>query len=89
MMATLKKKIRSFEERMTRIHHSAVRKLKSWCYDHKVNWYNFATAPSDSICVLSRNDYDLSEKRENLEEDFESYFLDQEAYELWSNEENY
>lgn len=89
MMVAHTRKTQSFEERMIRQHHSDVRELKSWCYDHKVNWYNFTTAPSDSICVLSRNEYDLHEKRVSLEEDSESYFLDQEAYELWCDGEDY
>ena len=82
------KRVQSVEERMKREHHANIRKLKDWCYDNKVNWYDFSTAPADSICVLSRNEYDLFEKRSNIEEDDECYFLDQETYELWDNGED-
>lgn len=80
----------SLDARNLRKYHSEVRKFKEWCYNHDdIDWFTFDTANPDCICVLSRNEYDLHEYRRNIEEDSESYFLSEEDYDTWCDEEVY
>lgn len=70
-----------------RAYHKRVREFKAWCREHQVAYYTFSDAPSDSICALSLDEYAENTKRENLSEDYESYFLFEEAYEEWVENE--
>ena len=80
------RKARSQAENEKRKHHSDVRRLKQWCEDHQITCYTFNDAPIDSICVLSMDDYSLTARRASLDQDNESYFIDEKDYEEYTNE---
>lgn len=73
-------------EREKRQYHSDVRKFKQWCTEHQIAYYTFKEAPPDSICALSMDDYSINVRRSLLEEDHEDYFLHEEYYEEWEEQ---
>lgn len=76
----------SQKEHEVRIHHAEIRRFKQWCTEHKVAYYTFKDAPSDSICAVSMDDYALNTRRCMLDEDHESFFLQEDHYEEWEEE---
>lgn len=77
----------SQKEHEKRIYHAELRKFKQWCREHNIAFYTFNDAPADSICAISMDEYAINTKRSNLDEDHESYFLNEEYYEEWEGEQ--
>ena len=86
MVARHTKRIPSQRELETRRYHKDVRNFKKWCEDNNVSYYTYENADKDFICVLSRYEFDLNEKRERCSENNEQYFLSLEDYEKWCEE---
>lgn len=74
------RKVQSMGERMIRAHKREIRKLKAWCEKNQRQWFDFETAPHNSICTLSTNEYEIGTERSILEEDHLSIFLLEEDY---------
>lgn len=77
----------SQKEHEKRTYHAEVRKFKEWCVKHKIAYYTFNDAPSDSICAISMDEYAVNTHRHKLDEDNESYFINEEHYEEWEEEQ--
>ena len=78
----------SIDARALRKYHGEVRKFKDWCNEHGIKYFSFEEAPLYSICILSRNEYDLYERKRNIEENSESYFISEQDYDIWYEEKN-
>lgn len=76
----------SNEELELRKFHRSVKRIKRWCEDQDVEIHSYSEASSDEICVASKNEYEISSRRDYLTEDNESYFVPEEDYETVSNE---
>ena len=74
------------QQRFLRAYHADVRKLKKWCEENEIVLYDFDSASAHFICVLSQNEYSLHERRRDLEQNAESYFLNEEDYDKWCEE---
>ena len=74
------------KEHEKRQFHAEVRKFKEWCTKHKVAYYTFDQAPSDSVCAISMDEYALGVSRQLQDEDHESLFLQEDYYEEWEGE---
>ncbi len=70
----------SEQELLTRRFHSDVRKIKNACEKQDVTIYDFSTAPEDSICVISSDEYELCAVRRYIFVDNESYFVEEDDY---------
>ena len=76
----------SNEELELRRFHRSLKRIKKWCKDQDIEIHSYSEAPSDEICVTSRDEYEVSSRRDYLTEDNESYFVSEEDYEAVSNE---
>ena len=77
----------SQKEREKRLYHAEVRKFKDWCTSHQVAYYTFKDAPPDSICAISMDEYAVNTRRRKLDEDRESYFIHEDYYDEWEEEQ--
>ena len=71
----------SNEELELRRFHRSLKRIKKWCKDQDVEIHSYS-----EVCVISRDEYEVSSRRDYLTEDNESYFVSEEDYEAVSNE---
>lgn len=71
----------SDEELLKRRFHSEVRNMKRICEQQGITLYNYENAPVDSICILSKDEYELGAVRRYIFVDNESYFVEESYYE--------
>lgn len=76
----------SNEELELRQFHRSVKRIKKWCKDQDIEIHSYSEASGDEICVTSRDEYEVSSRRDYLTEDNESWFVSEEDYEAASNE---
>ena len=82
----MKKRIQSVNERMKRQYHAEVRRFKAWCEKEGVQYATFSDSDKDYICALSSYEYEIGDRRYQIETDNESYFLEEEVWEKYSEE---
>ena len=78
----------SLEQRLLRRYRLEVAKLKEWCKENNITLYSFSDERTMAhyICVQSKNEFNLHERRRDIEEDAESYFLTEEDYDKYCEE---
>lgn len=76
----------SNEEIELRRFHRSLKRIKKWCKDQDIKIHSYSEASSDEVCVTSKDEYEVSSRRDYLPEDNESYFVSEEDYEAVSNE---
>ena len=76
----------SNEELELRRFHRSLKRIKKWCKDQDIKIHSYSEALSDEVCVISKDEYEVSSRRDYLPEDNESYFVSEEDYEAVSNE---
>ena len=76
----------SNEELELRRFHRSLKRIKKWCKDQDIKIHSYSEASSDEVCVTSKDEYEVSSRRDYLPEDNESYFVSEEDYEAVSNE---
>lgn len=76
----------SNEELELRQFHRSLKRIKKWCKDQDVEIHSYSEASSNEVCVTSRDEYEISSRRDYLTEDNESWFVSEEDYEAVSNE---
>jgi translation elongation factor P/translation initiation factor 5A len=69
------------KEMMTRRYHAQVRRTLKDLDSKNIEVKTFDGADDTDICILSRNEFDISEMRKNIEENNESYFINIQDYE--------
>ena len=69
------------KEMITRRYHAQVRKTLEDLDSKNIEVKTFDEADDTDICILSRNEFDISEMRKNIEENNESYFISIQDYE--------
>ena len=75
----------SFDEKIKRDYHRECRVFNEVCRDLHITKRNFEEALDTDICVLSTNEYEISDTRDTIEKDNESWFLSPEDYEIYKN----
>lgn len=76
------------EQRFLRHYRTEVARLKKWCEENDITLYSFSDERTLAhyICVQSKNELNLHERRRDIETDEESYFLTEEDYDKYCEE---
>lgn len=72
----MKKRQYTAHEMELRRFHADVRKLKKTCEDKGIVLKTYEDASDDDICVLSNNEYEISETKFSCDPEHENYFVD-------------
>lgn len=82
-----KGKTMPIDEKIRRAYKARIRFAKTWCEANDAKLLSFQEAESFDICIIAMSDYDLHEFRKDIVNE-ETYFLNVEDYEKWSETED-
>lgn len=69
------KRVYKEHEFLSRAYKTKLRQLKRLCEKYNVLLYDYESAPNDSICIFSKNEYEIGESINNCAQSTDSYFI--------------